>query len=56
MVINKKRNNRDSNGASLVEYVLLVMLILVVAIVAVRSFGTKVSQNFSTINSGVRTT
>ncbi len=39
----------SEEGASLVEYALLVALIAVVAIVAVTVLGTAVSENFSEI-------
>ena len=39
----------SEEGASLVEYALLVALIAVVAIVAVSVVGEKVSENFSEI-------
>ncbi len=34
-------------GASMVEYALLVALIAVIAIVAIRTLGTKISSQFS---------
>ena len=40
---------KSEKGASLVEYALLVALIAIAAIVAVRSLGSKVSQQFSSI-------
>ena len=40
----------SEQGASLVEYALLVALIAVVAIVAVRTLGQTVSNQFSSIN------
>lgn len=40
-------------GASLVEYALLVSLIAVACIVAVRTLGSKVSQQFSGIASQI---
>ena len=40
----------SEDGASLVEYALLVALIAVVAIVAVSVVGTKVSETFSEIS------
>ena len=46
-------SNKDEEGASLVEYALLVALIAVVAIVAIRFLGTAVSTQFSTIGSAV---
>jgi pilus assembly protein Flp/PilA len=42
---------RDEEGASMVEYALLVALIAIVAIVAVTLVGTAVSENFDTIAS-----
>ncbi len=45
--------NEKEQGASLVEYALLVALIAVVCIVAVRTLGTSVSSKFSQINSGI---
>lgn len=44
---NVKSENEE--GASLVEYALLVALIAIVAIVAMRSLGNKLSNQFSTI-------
>lgn len=44
---------RDEEGASLVEYALLVALIAVVAIVAVTTVGTKVSSNFDNVSSNL---
>jgi pilus assembly protein Flp/PilA len=43
----------DEEGASLVEYALLVALIAVVAIVAVTTVGTKVSSNFDNVSSNL---
>jgi pilus assembly protein Flp/PilA len=40
---------RDEDGASLVEYALLVALIAVVAIVAIQFVGTEVSSEFKGI-------
>ena len=40
----------DEEGASLVEYALLVALIAVVAIVAVTTVGQKVSSNFDNVS------
>jgi pilus assembly protein Flp/PilA len=42
---------RDEEGASMVEYALLVALIAIVAIVAVTLVGTAVSEEFNTIAS-----
>ena len=39
----------DEEGASLVEYALLVALIAVVAIIAITVLGRKVSNNFNSI-------
>lgn len=44
---------RDEEGASLVEYALLVALIAVVAIVAVTTVGQKVSSNFDNVSSNL---
>lgn len=43
----------DEEGASLVEYALLVALIAVVAIVAVTVVGQKVSSNFDNVASNL---
>ncbi len=40
---------RDEDGASMVEYALLVALIAIVAIVAVTVVGTKISTKFSEV-------
>ncbi len=47
------KEHKKQQGASLVEYALLVALIAVIAIVAVRAVGSKVSTRFSTINSAL---
>jgi pilus assembly protein Flp/PilA len=44
---------RDENGASAVEYGLLVALIAAVIIVVVALLGKKVSKAFSTVESGL---
>lgn len=46
-------NEEQEEGASLVEYALLVALIAVVAIVAVTAVGNSVSSKFSDIVSGL---
>ena len=43
----------SDEGASMVEYALLVVLIAIVALVAVRVAGTEVSETFSGISSGL---
>ncbi len=43
----------DEDGASLVEYALLVALIAVVAIVAITAVGTAVSSNFDNVQSNL---
>jgi len=43
----------SDEGASMVEYALLVVLIAIVALVAVRIAGTEVSETFSGISSGL---
>ena len=45
---------KDENGASLVEYALLVALIAVVCIVAVSLLGSNASNKFSTIGSAIQ--
>ena len=40
---------RDEEGASLVEYALLVSLIAIVAVVAITTFGSAVSEEYSEI-------
>ena len=45
----KARFDSEDDGASLVEYALLVALIAVVAIVAITVVGEQVSENFSEI-------
>ena len=42
---------RDDEGASLVEYALLVALIAIVAIVAITVVGERVSDNFDSVAS-----
>ncbi len=42
---------RDEDGASMVEYALLVALIAIVAIVAVGLVGTAVTSKFNTVAS-----
>ena len=49
----KERFRNEEDGASLVEYALLVALIAIVAIVAITVVGNEVSQNFSEIGSGL---
>jgi pilus assembly protein Flp/PilA len=48
-----EENNKDQKGASLVEYALLVALIAIVAIAAVRSLGTSISKQFSTVHTTI---
>lgn len=49
--VEKRVAERKEEGASLVEYALLVALIAVVCIVAVRVIGTRASTQFSTVAS-----
>jgi pilus assembly protein Flp/PilA len=44
---------KDEQGASMVEYGLLLALIAVIAIVAVRALGESVSTKFSSVSSGL---
>ena len=41
--------NRDEEGASLVEYALLVALIAVVALIAIRFLGNTISDEFDSV-------
>ena len=41
--------SRDEEGASLVEYALLVALIAIVALVAISAVGSSVSESFSEV-------
>ena len=43
----------DDEGATLVEYALLVALIAIVAIIAITLVGDQVSENFSEIGSSL---
>ncbi len=45
--------DEDEEGASLVEYALLVALIAVVAIVAITAVGESVSSNFDNVSSNL---
>lgn len=47
------RLNADEEGASLVEYGLLVALIAIVAIIAVTFVGTSVESNFDEVGSAL---
>ena len=48
-----RRFQRDEEGASMVEYALLVILIAIVALVAVALAGTELSGTYSEIASSV---
>jgi len=48
-----RRIKRDEEGASMVEYALLVILIAIVALVAVALAGTELSGTYSEIASSV---
>ena len=43
----------DDEGATLIEYGMLVLLITVLSIVAVKNIGSKVSNGFSTVNTNL---
>ena len=49
----KARFTSEEDGASLVEYALLVALIAVVAILAITFVGTQVDSNFTDIGSAL---
>jgi Flp pilus assembly pilin Flp len=44
----------DDEGASMVEYALLVVLIAIIALLAIRLAGNQVSSAFSEIGSGLQ--
>lgn len=48
-----RRFVRDDEGATLLEYGMLVLLIAVLSIVAIKSIGQKVSNGFSTVNTNL---
>ena len=48
----RQRMNRD-DGASIIEYALLIVLIAIVAIIAIRLAGDQISEAFSDIGSGL---
>ena len=50
-----RRFLRDEQGATLLEYGMLVLLITVLSIVFITSIGTKVSKGFSTVDSQLPT-
>jgi len=43
------RHARDDEGASIVEYALLISMIALIALVAVAAFGTSLSNEYSDI-------
>ncbi|MGH9198747.1 MAG: Flp family type IVb pilin [Acidimicrobiia bacterium] len=43
----------DQQGASMVEYALLVVLIAIIAIIAIQIAGEEVSEAFSTVADGL---
>ncbi len=49
----QSRIAKDEDGASMVEYALLVALIAIVAILAVTAVGTAVSDKFDTVQSSL---
>lgn len=48
-----RRLATDEDGATLLEYGMLVLLIAVLSIVAVTAIGTKISAGFSTVDSNL---
>lgn len=44
---------REEDGATLLEYGMLVLLIAVISIVAIKAIGTKISNGFSTVDSNL---
>ncbi len=49
MITTLKRLVRDEEGATMVEYGLLIALIALVAITAVKTLGTNISSLFNTV-------
>ena len=47
----EKRN--DQEGATMIEYALLVALIAIIALAAIRYLGTNVSKQFSNISKSI---
>lgn len=44
---------RDDNGATMVEYGIMIALIAAVCIVLISTLGQKVNSQFASINSGI---
>ena len=44
---------REEEGASLLEYGMLVLLIAVLCIIAVKTIGSKISNGFNKVNSNL---
>ncbi|MGA2760571.1 MAG: Flp family type IVb pilin [Candidatus Cybelea sp.] len=53
MLITLKSMIRDEEGATMVEYGLLIALIALVALLAVKTLGTNISTLFSTVAGSV---
>ncbi|HET9202267.1 MAG TPA: Flp family type IVb pilin [Acidimicrobiia bacterium] len=45
---------REDEGASMVEYALLIVLIAIIALLAIRLAGNQVSEAFSEVGSGLQ--
>ena len=54
-IVSSKETEKREEGASLVEYALLVALIAVVCIAAVSFLGTSASKKFSAVGSAINT-
>lgn len=48
-----RRFVREDEGATLIEYGMLVLLITVLSIVAIKAIGTKVANGFNTVNTNL---
>ncbi|MGH7461985.1 MAG: Flp family type IVb pilin [Longimicrobiales bacterium] len=48
-----RRFMKDEEGATLLEYGMLVLLIAVLCVVAIKAIGTKISAGFTTIESSL---
>ncbi|PIR15903.1 MAG: Flp family type IVb pilin [Elusimicrobia bacterium CG11_big_fil_rev_8_21_14_0_20_64_6] len=52
-MVKGQNKNELQKGATMVEYALLIALIAVIAIAAIKTLGSKVSQQFSAVASQV---
>ena len=48
-----RRFSREEDGATLLEYGMLVLLIAAICVIAIKAIGTKVSNGFQTVNAAL---